>query len=189
MEEVLQLLHTVQPLSAELRDHISSILQQKTLPKKSYLLKAGHVCRNIYFIRKGILRCYYMKGDIEVCSWFMKERDLVISIESFYTQSPSYEYLQALEETEVWYISYNELQRIYRDFPEFNGTGRILTQQYHQHWAWQLFAIRMQSAEERYKWLMEHHPELLLRVAAKYIATYLDIAEVTLSKLKGNINH
>ncbi len=184
MEEVLELLNGVYPLSTPLRDHIGTILRHRVVPKKAFLLKAGHVCRDIYFIRKGILRCYYLKAEVEVCSWFMKERDLVISIESFYAQSPSYEYLQALEETEVWYISYAELQRIYQDYPEFNTTGRLLTQRYHQHWAQQLFAIRMHTAEERYRWLMDHHPELLLRVPAKFIATYLDIAEVTLSKIK-----
>lgn len=185
MEEVLELLHTVHPMSPGLRDHIGTIIRHRVVPKKAFLLKAGHVCRDIYFIRKGILRCYYLKSDMEVCSWFMKENDLVISIESFYGQVPSYEYLQALEETEVWYISYTELQRIYQEYPEFNTTGRILTQKYHQHWARQLFAIRMHTAEERYRWLLDNHPELLLRVPAKYIATYLDIAEITLIKIKG----
>ena len=184
MEEVFAFLDSIQPLSPELRAHLGTILQNRLLFKKEYLLKAGHVCRNIYFISKGMLRCYYLKDEAEVCSWFMKEGDVVISIESFYNQSPGYEYLQALEETEVYYISHAQLQHIYQAFPEFNITGRILTQRYHQHWAWQLFAIRMQRADERYQWLMDAHPELLLRVPGKHLASYLDIAEVTLSKLK-----
>jgi CRP-like cAMP-binding protein len=187
MEEVLKFLHTVQPLSVELRDHISSVLQYTTFPKKAVLLKAGLVCRNIYFIRKGILRGYYFIEDTEISAWFMKEKDIAISIDSFYDQSPSYEYIQAIEETEVWYISYTELERIYRDFPDFNRTGRIITQHYHQRWVRQLFVIRRQSAEERYKWMMAHQPEILLRVPAKYIATYLDIAEITLYLLRGKL--
>lgn len=187
MEELFYLLHSIHPLSASLRAHLAGILQQRDLVKKQYLLKAGQVCRNIYFIKKGIIRCFYLKDEAEVCSWFMKEMDIAIAIESFYQQSPSNEYLQAVEETEVWYISYAELQNTYKQFPEFNITGRIITQVYHQHWSWQLFALRMQTAEERYKWLMDKHPELLLRVPAKYIATYLDIAEVTLSKIKARL--
>ena len=42
----------------------------------------------------------------------------------------------------------------------------------------------MQTDAERYQWLMEYHPELIARVPAKYLATYLDIAEVTLTKIK-----
>lgn len=187
MEDLLQFLNGIQPLSPVLVSHLGNILRFREINKKQFLVKAGHVCQHIYFIRKGIVRCYYLKGDAEVCSWFMKEGDVVISIESFYRQLPSYEYVQALEDTEVYYITYNQLQEIYRDFPEFNVTGRVLTQQYHQQWAWQLFAIRMQSAEQRYQWLLENHGELALRVPAKYLASYLDIGEVTLSRLKGRL--
>jgi len=188
MEQVFQLLDAVQPVSSQLREHLEKILRQKKLSKRAYLLHAGEVCRNIYFINKGMLRCYYLKDDgREISCWFMKEGDIAISIESFYTQTAGYEYLQALEATELWYISYQELQTIYQAFPDFNFTGRILTQQYHRLWAQQLFAIRMQSAKERYQWLLDFHPELALRVPTKYIATYLDIAEVTLSKIKARI--
>jgi hypothetical protein len=47
-----------------------------------------------------------------------------------------------------------------------------------------LYSIRMRSAAERYDWLMNNYPELILRVPAKFIASYLDITEVTLSKIK-----
>jgi CRP-like cAMP-binding protein len=187
MEELMKFLEAIHPLSPPLRDHLIEILQFRKLEKKAYLLKAGHICRNIYFIKKGILRCYYLKDDFEVCSWFMKENDVVISIESFYHQQPANEYLQALEGCELWYISHAQLQFIYQHYPEFNITGRIVTQHYHQHWSRQLFSIRMQTAEERYKWLLDNHSELLLRVPAKYLATYLDIAEVTLSKIKSKM--
>jgi hypothetical protein len=60
----------------------------------------------------------------------------------------------------------------------------VLTEKYYTLWAEQLYALRMQQANERYKWLMDHHSELILRVPAKYIASYLGIDETTLSKIK-----
>src|ERR1700733_3681679 len=114
MEEMFEFLDSITPLSTELHTHLQSILKNRLLFKKEFLLKAGQVCRNIYFISKGIVRCYYIKDEAEVCSWFMKEMDVVISIESFYRQVPANEFVQALEETELHYISYEELQYIYR---------------------------------------------------------------------------
>jgi len=184
MEQLLDFLSSVHPMSTALRSRLTQILQCRQLDKKEYLLKAGQVCRNIYFIQGGLVRCYYLKDEAEVCTWFMKEGDVVISIQSFYTQTPGHEYIQALEPTEAHYISFDQLQQIFIEYPEFNVTGRIVTQIYHQHWAHQLFAIRMQTAQERYQWLMRHHAELIARVPAKYLATYLDIAEVTLSKIR-----
>jgi CRP-like cAMP-binding protein len=114
----------------------------------------------------------------------MKEGDVIISIESFFLQKPGYEYIQALEECEVYYIEYDELQQFYRDFPEFNATGRILTEKYYCQSEQRLYSMRMQRAPERYAYLQEHQPELLQRVASKYIASYLGLTEVTFSRIK-----
>jgi len=184
METLFYLLNSIQPMSEGLVNHIGHILKSKQLKRREYLLKAGHICRIVGFIEKGLLRCYYAKGYSEVSSWFMKEGDVIISIESFYHQTESYESIQALEDTVLYYISHEELNHIYKTFPEFNFIGRVLTEKYYTLWAQQLYALRMQQANERYKWLMDNHAELILRVPAKYIASYLGIDETTLSKIK-----
>lgn len=184
MEALLYFLDSIYPLSDGLKVHLFGILKTKELRKKDFLLRAGHVCRNVCFIESGLVRCFYAKGDNEVTSWFMKEGDVIISIESFYQQTESYESIQAIEDSILYYISYEQLNYIYKTFPEFNFIGRVLTEKYYTLWAEQLYALRMQQASERYKWLMDHHPELILRVPAKYIASYLGIDETTLSKIK-----
>ena len=184
METLFYLLNSIQPMSDGLVNHLAQILKSRQLRKKEYLLKAGHICRVVGFIEKGLLRCFYVKGEVEVSTWFMKEFDVIISIESFYQQKESYESIQALEDTVLYYISYDELNYIYKTFPEFNFIGRVLTEKYYTLWAQQLYGLRMQQANERYKWLMDNHAELILRVPAKYIASYLGIDETTLSKIK-----
>ncbi|RYE59153.1 MAG: cyclic nucleotide-binding domain-containing protein [Sphingobacteriales bacterium] len=184
MELLIQFLNTIHPLSDGLKDHLRAILKEKKLYKRDYFLKAGHISRTICFIENGLLRCFYNRGDTEICSWFMKEGDVIVSIESFFQQKPSYESIQALEDCTLHYIEYEELQHIYREFPEFNFTGRLLTEKYYALWAQQLYGLRMQSAQERYNWLFENHADLLLRVPSKYLASNLGITEVTLSKIK-----
>jgi CRP-like cAMP-binding protein len=184
MERLLQFLESIHPLSALLKEHLTLILKVKELPKKQMLLKAGHICRMICFVERGLLRCYYSVGDTEISSWFMKEGDVIVSIESFYKQKESYESIQALEDCTLYYIEYNELQHIYKEFPEFNFIGRVLTEKYYTLWAQQLYALRMQHAQERYNWLLDGYPDLILRVPAKYIASYLGITEAHLSVIK-----
>ena len=184
MEPLLSFLNSVHPLSPPLREHLRSILKHKTLSKKEILLKAGQVCTIIGFIEKGLLRCFYKKGEIDISSWFMKEGDVIVSIESFFEQKRSYESIQALEDCSLHYIEYGELQGIYQEYQEFNFTGRVITEKYYSLWAQQLYGLRMQTAQERYEWLVENFPELVLRVPSKYLASYLGITEVTLSKIK-----
>ncbi|MBO9565367.1 MAG: Crp/Fnr family transcriptional regulator [Niastella sp.] len=189
MDILLRHLESIHPLSDELREYLLNHVRCREITKRDYLLKAGSVSRHVCFIVSGLLRCFYVKNDsdAEVSSWFMKEGDVVFSIESFYTQTPSYESIQALEDTQVFYISFEELEFIYQQFPEFNFIGRVLTIHYHKLWGEQLYSIRMHTGKQRYEWLLNNHAELLQRVPAKYLASYLDITEISLSRIKGQL--
>ena len=184
MEELLQYLNFIFPLTDALRDHLAQILKSRTFLKKDFFLKAGHIANEIFFIEKGLVRCFYENNGKEVCSWFMKEGDCIISVESFFQQKESYENIQALEDTNTYYIDYKELQNIYQNFPEFNFIGRVLTEKYYVLSEQRLYSIRMHTASERYKILLEDAPELIQRVPSKYLASYIGITEETLSRNK-----
>ena len=184
MNELLDFLHSVHPLSPGLRQYLQNVLQLKVLPKKEYLLKTGQVCNRIYFIESGIVRCFYVKYEKEICSWFMKEGDVIISVESFFTQQPSYESIQALEDCVLHSIRHEELQYIFREFPEFNFIARILTERYYTLSEQRLYSLRMERAYERYHHLITKHAELVQRVPSTFIASYLGITLETLSRIK-----
>jgi len=185
METLLYYLRSVHPLSSELITYLESVLQYKELARGEFLLKRGHICRHIYFIQKGLFRCFYEQNDKEVNAWFMKEGDVMISVESFYKQVPSMESIQALEPSELYYISYTELQYIYAHYPEFNFIARVLTERYYSLSEQRLYSIRMQSTPQRYQWLMEYWPDIVRRVPAKFIASYLGFTPESLSRLRG----
>ncbi len=184
MDQFLQSLNQIHPLPKELLKLLELNLETLVFPKKSFLLKQGQVCKNICFIEKGLARCFYVKEDREVSSWFMKEGDLIISVESFFKQRPSYENIQALEECVVFSFDYNTLQALYLQFPEFNFIGRVLTEKYYALSEQRLYSLRMQRAAERYAHLMDHFPEIIQRVPSTFIASYLGITLETLSRIK-----
>lgn len=184
MERLLAFLNAVHPLSEQLVAHLQDIVKYRELKKGQLLLKAGHVCRHIHFINEGMLRCFYRKSDLEVSSWFMKDGDVIVSVESFYQQKVSYEWIQALEDCKLFYISHGELYAIYKQFPEFNYVARELTQHYYILWTQLLYALRMKSAEEKYSWLLERFPDYILRIPAKHLASWLGISEYHFSYVK-----
>ncbi|MGC4038413.1 MAG: Crp/Fnr family transcriptional regulator [Chitinophagaceae bacterium] len=184
MEELINYLHSIHPLSEGLREYLFSILRYKTIRRHDYLLRSGQVCRHIYFIQSGLLRCFYTKDNNEICSWFMKEGDVVVSVRSFFTQTESYEWIQALEDCTLHYISYSELIYAYKHFPEFNYTGRALLEKYYCLSEERLYSMRMQTTQQRYDYLLQHSPELFSRVPSKDIATYLGMRAETISRLK-----
>ncbi|MGB8190463.1 MAG: Crp/Fnr family transcriptional regulator [Chitinophagaceae bacterium] len=183
MEQIIQYLNSFYPLPESLKQEIRQLLKHRQLPRKSFLLKAGQVSQLLCFIEKGLLRTFYIKDDKEINTWFLMEGDVAISMHSFFGQAPSTQSIQALEETSIYYITNAELQNLYRH-QEFNIIGRRITETYSQQWTQQLQSIKSQTATERYDWLMEHRPQLVLRLPAKYIASYLGITDVTLSKIR-----
>src|SRR5215472_11931767 len=127
MEELLHWLSSIHPLSPGCLAHLRSIIRYREIKKDQLLLSAGQVCENIYFIRKGILRCYYLKKNIDITDWFFWETDTVVAIDSFYDQTPSEDYIEALEDGELYYISFKDLDYLFNEFMEFNFIGRVLT--------------------------------------------------------------
>ncbi len=88
--------------------------------KKEYLLKKGQVCRNVYFIRSGLLYRYHMERDNMIISGVMEKNDTVYTVPGFCNQRPSHEFIRAVDPTELYYIGYNELRGIKARFPEFH---------------------------------------------------------------------
>ncbi len=188
MERLLGFLNAVHPLSQGLIQHLQDIVRYREIKKGEFLLKAGHLCRDIHFIDAGLLRCFYRKKDLEVSSWFMKDGDVIVSVESFYQRKTSYEWIQALEDCRLYYISYEELYAIYKEYPEFNFVSRELTQHYYILWTQLLYALRMKTADEKYAWLLERFPDFILRIPAKHLASWLGISEYHFSHVKNKRN-
>lgn len=193
IEELLSFLNSIAeaegwPLSPACLAHLRKITKTGSLKEEEVLLSAGEICKNLYFIRKGLLKCFYIVHEREVSDWFFGELQAVVSIDSFYDQVASEDSITALEPTQYFYISFEELGYLYRTFVEFNVVGRVLTNKYLRIWHRQARNIRMLTAEERYLFLMNTQADLINRVPVKDLASYLDMSRETLSRMRGRIH-
>src|ERR1700755_3551095 len=89
------------PVSNEVKEYFERHTIPYTAKKRELLLKVGAVCNYVYFIKKGILRGFIQEGDKDITTWITAENELVTAIPSLNKQSPSREYIQAVEDCEL----------------------------------------------------------------------------------------
>lgn len=174
------------PLSADCTDWLRTKIKTIKIRKGDYLLRPGEICRNLYFIESGLLKCFYIHKGNNVTDWFFGERETVASIDSFYDQVSSDDSIQAVEDCVLHYITHADLIYAYRRFVEFNVLGRVLTNKYLRIWHQQARIIRMLTADERFLSLMRTQPELFNRADLKDIASFLDMTSKSLSRARRN---
>lgn len=184
MTPFLAFINAIQPVSPALTQAITSTVRREILPARHQLLRPGEIARRVYFLETGLVRGYTLLHGREVSSWFMQTGDFVISILSFFTQQPSGEYLELLEAAVVHSVTYDELQQLYHDFPEFNYVGRKLVEKYYVLSEQRAQNLRSRTATERYELLLRDLPTVFQRVALQHIASHLGMAPETLSRLR-----
>jgi CRP-like cAMP-binding protein len=177
-------LNNISILSGELQHLIKLYLREETIPKKTLLLKEGQVSQRIYFIKKGFIRSYYYKDGNQFTNWFMGEGEIIISVYSFFSRKPSFENIETLEDCVLQSINWDELQDIYTQFPDFNKTGRLITEQYYIRSEERAINLQILSAKQRYESLLNNYPGILQKASLGQIASFLGIKQETLSRIR-----
>lgn len=165
--------------------YIKDTCTREEIPAKHLLIKEGKVAKKIFFIENGCCRCWFNTDDgKEVTMSFGFEGDFVSSMETIISNQASWYSVESLEPMIVYSIPIREFkekkitdmeyQKSYCEFIE----RRLLHYQ-------KLFVSRIKdSPEKRYKELLAKYPEIIRRVPQHYIASFLGITSVSLSRIR-----
>ncbi|WP_165958186.1 Crp/Fnr family transcriptional regulator [Segetibacter sp. 3557_3] len=173
-------------MSEKLIEDIQHYASLRTYKKDQMILKEGVVANYTSWILKGAVRSYYLKDGEEITTKFLQEGSHITSIYSYYSRRPGIENVIALEDVTLACFHYDQMQLMYKTYPEFNVIGRIVTEKYLYFLEIELFNLRKTKAEERYRFFVKHFPQLLQRAPLKHIATYLGMNLETLSRIRSN---
>lgn len=185
MNELLTYFNQFNHLSEEAIKAVVAISKPIKIKKNQDLQSIGHTCRTIYFIRKGVARIYYYKDDIEITECFAFENSIIARVESLFTGKPSRKAIQMIEDSELIGIHSPKLFELYDKFPEIERLFRKIFEAAYVDTVNRVESIQFHTAEERYNALIKESPNVLQRVPLKYIASYLGITQVSLSRIRG----
>lgn len=184
MQNLLQEISKRCFLSPALQKRINDVFEQKHFEKGEKILTQGNKANYLYFVEKGVLHSYYYHDGKQISSWFYNEHHFITSWFSFYSQKPSYEEINCLEDCMLFQISYKNYQTLIADFPAFGNFARLLAEEmltfideFSKGWSFL-------TAKEKYDLLLGYFPDIELRVKLGYIASFLGITQETLSRIR-----
>jgi len=175
-------------LSAHAWDAFQKYLTVQQVRKGDFISKAGEVVKHVSFLNSGMARMYYRADDKEYITAFFLPGDYAADYESFLTQKPAHLFFEAMEDTEVINLSYDDMQRCYVEFPEFQKFGRLMAEFLYLMVSDRTASLILKSPEQRYLDFIERSPKWMNLVPQYMIASYLGVTPEALSRIRKRIS-
>lgn len=154
------------------------------VPSKTLLLSEGEISKKVFYIEKGCLRSYFNDDGKDITFQFFFEKQNVASMESFLTNQSSIFNIESLEPSIIHYITKKDFDKIIAESSDFKQAIENHTFNRLIHYQ-KLFLSRIKdNPQKRYLELLERNPEILVRIPQHYIASYLGITTVSLSRIR-----
>jgi CRP-like cAMP-binding protein len=166
-------------------DKIIGFFRPLKANRNKYLLCEGEVCNALYYVQQGSIRTFFIdKKGVEKTSSVMVENDFGTAWTSFISRQTSIQFIEAAENTKLLTISYSELHRkINADnfWKEFYLECLELA---YLNQSRKIEALMVLDAKQRYQKLLKGNPGLIQKLSNKTLASFLDMREETLSRIK-----
>lgn len=192
MEEHKQLRGFVEKMLEEVNEDtwqsFAEKLQVRRVAKGQLVLKPGLVCRHVSFVNKGLLRSYYLVDGKEIVTAFFPENCYFSDYESFLSRKPAVMYSEALEDSEIVDICYEDLQALYDSNRQVERVGRMVAEDLFVHLSNKISSFLLDTPEQRYLRFMEEWAHVAQRVPQYMIASYLGFTPEALSRIRARIS-
>jgi CRP-like cAMP-binding protein len=165
-------------------DKFEHLFEEITVPKKTVLLQEGETSQRIFFVKQGALRLWANNNGEDITFRFCFENE---AASSFLGSEPSIITIETIETSTLIVIKIEDFKELLEIIPEYKDMFIKLLSKRVNDYA-KLFLSRItKSPEQRYIDLMNNNPEILLRVPQHYIATYLGVTAVSLSRIRNRV--
>jgi CRP-like cAMP-binding protein len=158
-------------------------IAQKVKPR-TILISEGEYAKELFYIRKGCVRAWFNHAGKETTLQFFFEGETVTAFESFMKEKVSTIYIETIENCEIQRISkavFSNLiasESTFKDWFYQTAIDKLII---HSN---RLLSLLKNKPYERYQELLAQNPEIIARIPQHYIASYLGITPVSLSRIR-----
>ena len=188
IEPLLAYFNKLIPLETFEKELVREKFHPHLFLKKQFALQHGYVCEHFDFVVRGCLRLYKVdeKANYHILQ-FATENYWILDLASFHKKTSSTLNIDALEDTVVLRITYDDLIDLYVKAPKFDRIFRVLLENHFMQQQERIAQLFSSTAEERYLSFLETYPHLPNRLPQLHIASYLGVTPEFLSRIRGKM--
>lgn len=169
-------------------EHICAHFTLIKTKRNQLLLREGEVCKHYYFVNKGCLRLFTVNKDgVEGTRYFAFEGAFGTALPSLIEQTPAFEFVQTIENSELLKISRESFFHLVDTVPQFASVYRKILEMGFITAQKRIYGFQGYDAMQKVKWVMQYQPDFLVRVSNKMAASYLGLTPATLSRIKSKL--
>jgi CRP-like cAMP-binding protein len=168
----------------------TALQQRMEYPARTTLLHEGKTAQNYYFIERGCLRLWFDNKGKDTTVQFFFENDGVASLESFQKNIPSAFTIETIEPSIIQVLPkalFNDMLKELDQNPDFLKALMDISFERQRHYMNEFISRIRDTPLQRYINLIKERPHIVKRVQQHYIASYLGITSVHLSRIKNKL--
>lgn len=184
-QQLYAYIQAVFPMEKHTCDQIVASFSFREISKNEFYLVEGYLSNEYCFLLEGFMRSYTHDVDgNEVTTGFFTSQQMVIDIASFFKRIPAQENIQALSDSKLLSVNFEQIQFLFHSIPQFREFGRTILVNLNVQLRQRMLSMIQQTAEQRYVELLKKNPAIFQNAPLKYIATYLGITDTSLSRIR-----
>lgn len=159
--------------------------KHKSVVASEIYIPQDKIFKKIFFIKKGILRSYYVtESGEEKTIFFRWEGQMAAIPECVFDDQPTRQTWQALEDCELLEIDFDTVEKMSENNFPLVKTRMGFAQKMLLESLKRIESFVLDKPEERYQKLIAQKPEIIQRVADKHIASFIGVTPVSLSRIR-----
>lgn len=188
MEALINYLLQFGQLNQQQIDLISNKTKIVELKKDTYFSEAGKIPKQVAFVESGILRvCYYSNKGEEITKYFIDENNFAVDLNSFSSQIPSSEYIQAITDCTLIVFSSEALKDLSLTIIGWDIIINKITSKSLLEKVNRISPMLTEDAKSRYLNFLDKFPHLANRIPLSLLASYIGITQSSLSRIRKNL--
>lgn len=168
-------------------DLLTINLKSKSFKKGEFITVTGQIQKELYFVKSGVQMSFFDAERKTHVIAFTYPPNLCAIPESFSFQNPSKYFLTCLTDSDLEFITFDDLQKLFDQSQQIERLFRRMTEAVLAGMINRHIELHSMTIEERYRTFCQRSPHLLQLVPHKYIASYLGIDRTNFSKLFNSV--